>query len=64
MLLPHIHKTDAAIVEDLMFAGNHLLSQSAVAAVYGEIQVDMELPGQEVEEVSKKDKTKVERVMK
>ena len=64
MLLPHIHKTDAALVEDLMYAGNHLLSDSAVAAVYGEIQVDMVLPGQEVDEVSKKDRMKVERVMK
>lgn len=64
MLLPYIHKTDAALVEDLMYAGNHLLSDSAVAAVYGEIQVDMVLPGQEVDEVSKKDRMKLERVMK
>jgi len=64
VLLPYIHKTDAALVEDLMYAGNHLLSDSAVAAVYGEIQVDMVLPGQEVDEVSKKDRMKLERVMK
>lgn len=64
MLLPYIHKTDAALVEDLMYAGNHLLSDSAVAAVYGEIQVDMVLPGQEVDDVSKKDRMKLERVMK
>ena len=62
--MPYIHKTDAALVEDLMYAGNHLLSDSAVAAVYGEIQVDMVLPGQEVDEVSKKDRMKLERVMK
>jgi len=64
VLLPYIHKTDAALVEDLMYAGNHLLSDSAVAAVYGEIQVDMVLPGQEVDDVSKKDRMKLERVMK
>jgi hypothetical protein len=53
------------LVEKLIFSGNHVLSESAVGAVYEDIQIDVVLPGsQETAEASGKNRMKLEGVMR
>jgi hypothetical protein len=53
------------LVEKLIYSGNHILSESAIGAVYEDIQIDVVLPGsEETDEASGKSRMKLERVIR
>jgi hypothetical protein len=67
VLLPRIHQHDAPLVQNLIFAGNRALHQAALAATHETLEVDVILPGSPdipLGVVEKKNKDKLERIMK
>jgi hypothetical protein len=67
VLLPRIHQHDAPLVQSLIFAGNRTLHQAALAATHETLEIDVILPGSPdipLGPVEKKNKDKLERIMK
>jgi hypothetical protein len=67
VLLPRIHHYDAPLVQNLIFAGNRTLHQAALAATHQTLEIDVILPGSPdipLGVVEKKNKEKLERIMK
>jgi hypothetical protein len=67
VLLPRIHQHDASLVQYLIFAGNRTLHQAALAATHQTLEIDVILPGSPnipLSPVEKKNKGKLERIMK
>ena len=67
VLLPRIHQNDAPLVQNLIFAGNRALHQAALAAAHETLEVDVILSGSPdipLSAVEKKNKDKLERIMK
>jgi hypothetical protein len=67
VLLPRIHPDDAPLVRNLIFSGNRILHQAALAATHETLEVDVILSGSPdvpLDLVAKKNKNKLERVLK